>query len=467
MIYTEEKERSHRFALALRMGLPIFFLIVITFFGLFSQPNITFSSLIIFSISLLGVMIYFLFYLIYQSERENITDPISHTFVPDYFFKRFLNCKNRQPQTIVMIVVNNLTSINEQYGIENGNRILWESVKLINQFFTSKGIEKLPVCRFKGGDFFLILDGDKESFIPLIELFLVMYKNHVFDEIEVNFSVVSVDTKTLNTKNELITRLYETYLVNKREVDSDFDEISEPAELEKRILDALNAKRCSIGIQEVKGIEGSFYDTTVKLVDLHQKLIHQSNYLPFLNRIGRLRTLESDLLEKLVRVASEEERKFSVSLSPVTIRNPLFFQHSLQLLQDFPAAKNKIVLVIDEKEYTPKIKRFKEQIAQYRAVGYNIALDHYGGYHTTMLYLKDLDVDYIRFDSLYGRHIKEEGYQNILRGLNTSAHLMNVKSWIGMIEDEEAATIAKEIGIDYIQGNYLGKIATLEQKDER
>lgn len=465
MIYTEEKERSHRFALALRMGLPIFFLIVITLFGLFTQPVITYSSLIILSISLLGVMIYFLFYLIHQSERENITDPISHTFTSDYFFKRYLYKNGKQSQSALLIVVENLSLINEQYGIQNGNSILWESVRLINQFFVSKGIDKLPVCRFKGGDFILILDEEKDLCLPLIELFLIRYKNHLMDEIEVNFGAVCIDTKTLNDKDELITRLYETYLFQKRETGSDFDETSEPADLETRILDALNEKRCSIGIQEVKGEEESFYDTTVKLVDIHQKLIHQSNYLPFLNRIGKLRMLESDLLEKMVHIAQESQQKFSLTLSPVTIRNPLFFQHALQLLQDFPNAKNKIVLMIDEKEYTPKIKRFKEQISQYRAVGYNIALDHYGGYHTTMLYLKDLDVDYIRFDPLYSRHIAEERYQNILKGLNSSAHLMNVKTWIGMIEDEAAASIANAIGIDYIQGNYLGKIATLEEKD--
>lgn len=462
MIYTEEKERSHRFALALRMGLPIFFLLIIAFFGLFTQPNITFGSLIVLSILLLGIMVYFLFYLIYQSERENITDPISHTFTPEYFFNRFLNCDAKQTKTAVMVVIENLTSINEQYGIQNGNKILWESVKLMNQFFTSKGIEKLPVCRFKGGDFILIFEGDKDLYIPTIELFKIIYKNHLIDEIEVNFEAVYVDTKTINDKNELITRLYETYMLQKREVNSEFDEISEPAELEIRILEALDKKRCSIGVQEVRGDNESFFDTTVKLVDLHEKLIHQNNYLPFLNRIGKLRILESSLLEKIVEIAERREQKFSITISPVTMRNPIFFQHALRLLQDFPKAKQNIVLIIDEKEYTPNIKRFIEQISQYRAVGYNIALNHYGSNHTTMLYLKEIEVDYIRFDSLYSRHIKEERYQNLLRGLNMIAHLMKVKSWIGMIEDAEAAEIAKEIGIDCIQGNYLAKITTLE-----
>ena len=70
MTYPEKKEREHRFVLALRMGLPIFFLSTVSLFALLTQHYTTFSSLIVLSIAILGVMIYFIFYLIYQSSRE-------------------------------------------------------------------------------------------------------------------------------------------------------------------------------------------------------------------------------------------------------------------------------------------------------------------------------------------------------------------------------------------------------------
>jgi hypothetical protein len=85
MTYPEKKEREHRFVLALRMGLPIFFLSTVSLFALLTQHYTTFSSLIVLSIAILGVMIYFIFYLIYQSSRENITDPITHTFTSEFF----------------------------------------------------------------------------------------------------------------------------------------------------------------------------------------------------------------------------------------------------------------------------------------------------------------------------------------------------------------------------------------------
>ena len=69
----------------------------------------------------------------------------------------------------------------------------------------------------------------------------------------------------------------------------------------------------------------------------------------------------------------------------------------------------------------------------------------------------------VRFDNLYGKHIKEREYQNIVKGLHIIVQSFGMRSWIRLIEDEEELKIVKSIGIDFIQGNYLGKISTLEE----
>ena len=159
MTYTEQKEREHRFALALRMGLPIFFLSSVTLFALLTQKYTTFASLLILSIALLGIMVYFIFYLIYQSTHENITDSITHAFTSEYFFTLAAKALKKNTQTIMMINVENLWSINERYGIKNGDRALKSTVLKLDRFFRDKGIDKLPIGRYKGGDFLLCLRG--------------------------------------------------------------------------------------------------------------------------------------------------------------------------------------------------------------------------------------------------------------------------------------------------------------------
>ncbi|MDP3300627.1 MAG: EAL domain-containing protein [Sulfuricurvum sp.] len=464
MTYTEKKERSHRFVLALRMGLPIFLMSVIALYALFSQPYSTLTSLIILAVLLFTMAVYFLFFLINQSSYEHITESITYTFTPEYFFKLFYSFAKRKTVTIVMISIDNLLGINERYGVKNGDEVLKNATMQINEFFTSKEIKTLPLCRFKGGDFILLLLGEKEANTALVELFLAKHQETLINEIEVKLSAVLLDTKLIKQPKEIITRLYELQYANKeKNTFTDRDDII-PHELEEAVLEALTSKRYSVALQTVYCDNTSMNETTFKLVNEKGGLIHQSRFIPLLNRIGKMREHESNILEKVVGLASEYKMLYVVNISSVTLRNGLFFQHALELLQRYPDAKNNVIIMMDEKEYCSQIKRFKELIAQYRAVGYKIALDKYGMNHTTMMYLKELDVDYVRFDSLYARHIKEEKYQNIVQGLNITAHLCGAATWMNMIEDEESDKVIQGLKINCRQGNFHGKITVKEEQ---
>src|SRR3989339_189938 len=460
MTYTEQKEREHRFALALRMGLPIFFLSSVTLFALLTQKYTTFASLLILSIALLGIMVYFIFYLIYQSTHENITDSITHAFTSEYFFTLAAKALKKNTQTIMMINVENLWSINERYGIKNGDRALKSTVLKLDRFFRDKGIDKLPIGRYKGGDFLLFLRGEKEQYRPLLELFLSKYQNYVDNEIEIRLEAVMIDSRLSDDIELLTSRLYELH--NDR-IGTEKEEYYSIDELEQEIIEALEEKRFSIGFWPICCDEYTLFDTTVKLIDSNNRFIHQSRYIPVLNRLNKMRLLESDILEKIGELCESQNYNFIVTVSSVTLRNPHFFEHALTLFDRYPLARYKITFLFEEKEYCHQLERFAHQIAHYRKAGYKIGLDRLGGYHTTLLYLKELEVDIVRFDTLYSRNIKKAGYQNILQGLNLSAHLCGAKTWISMIEDSYTDQLCQSLKINYRQGNYLGKILTQDE----
>jgi EAL domain-containing protein (putative c-di-GMP-specific phosphodiesterase class I)/GGDEF domain-containing protein len=460
MTYTEQKEREHRFALALRMGLPIFFLSSVTLFALLTRSYTTLSSLIILSIALLAVMIYFIFYLIYQSTQENITDTTTHTFTPEYFFRLCKRALAKKTQTLVLISVENLWSINERYGVKNGDSALQNTVLKLDTFFTDKKIEKLPICRYKGGDFLLFLPGEKEQYGPLIELLLSKYQNYTNNEMEIRLEAVMLDSRLSDDIELLVSRLYE---LHHDRVSSEKEDIYSINELENEIIEALDKGNFSIGFWPVCCGEYPVFDTTVKLIDSEGRFIHQSRYIPVLNRLNKMRILESDVLEKIGGLCDERNRNFVITISSVTLRNPHFFEHALTLFERYPLARHKITLMFEEKEYCHQLERFAHQVAHYRKAGYKIALDRLGGYHTTLLYLKEMEVDLVRFDPLYTRHIKEAGYQNVIQGLNLSAHLCGAKTWMTMIEDEYTDNLAQSLKINYRQGKYLGRILTAEQ----
>lgn len=286
------------------------------------------------------------------------------------------------------------------------------------------------------------------------------YQNYTLGDIEIRLETVLLDSSVSDNTDSLISRLYELY---HDRIHHEKEEFYSIGELENEIIEALDKKRFSVGFWPTRCDEYSLYDTTVKLVDSEGRFIHQSRYVPVLNRLNKMRELETCVIEYIGHLCDERKQNFVVTISPVTLRNPYFFEHALTLFERFPKARHKITLMFEEKEYSHQIERFAQQIINYRKAGYKIALDRLGGHHTTLLYLKELEIDLVRFDTLYTRHIKEAGYQNIIQGLNLSAHLCGAKTWMSMIEDAGADALVQSLKINCRQGNYLGTILRADQ----
>ena len=88
MLLTKTKEREYRFKLALRMGLPIFGLVLalISHTLITSYENLTLSFYIE-SILVLLFSIYFIFYLIYNGFETKITESVTNAFTREYLYK--------------------------------------------------------------------------------------------------------------------------------------------------------------------------------------------------------------------------------------------------------------------------------------------------------------------------------------------------------------------------------------------
>ena len=467
MLLPEEKERELRFKLALRMGLPIFLLFVIILISFFSfgDGKIPVFFLVI-AISAFAVMIYYIFYLLYQGQEERITDPITHTFSREYLINYFKKQIDKGPYTILLVSVRNLTDINSRYGVKKGDRVLYEVGHWIGTFLKEKEIQRFPIGHYKGSDFLIGLPGTKEKYQNLIDLMCLKFQNRTIDEIEISLTSAIVDTKYSHDIDQLTTRLFEASdekLAYKPAVDE--DEI-DPTELEASVIHAIQKHSFSLMFQIVDEKEtASMLEASVKLINGEGKIIHQNKFMPVIDRLGLTRTFDEMILEKVVKVSENVPHNLilALSLSPSSVRNNSFLERALTLLSNNESARGRIMFILSENDYYDYPKRYNELLQAYRRLGIFIAIDNFGAFKSSMTFLKDLKVDVLRFDNTYGKHIKEKEYQDIVKGLNVVAQGLGLRSWIRMVEDRSQEKIVTSLGIDFVQGNYLGRIASLEE----
>lgn len=467
MFYPEAKEREQRFKLALRMGLPTFSLAFLLIYISLSEFFSTIpAAFYIIAIIVLAILIYFNFYLIYRGIDERITDPISKTFTREYLTKLLKNAIKRGPYTIILISIDNLNDINSRYGTNNGDKVLRVMAERINNYLSDKGFMKYPIGHFKGGDFILGFDGEKFTHKAVLDLMCLKFERENVDDIEVKISGAIVDTNISKNLDHLIARLFEVQ-EETRQTKADDDDGAEfnPTEIESKVLEAINQKQFSLMYQSVyfeQRIE--IYDTSIKLIASNGKYIHQSSYMPVITRMGLQREFDSIVLESVIKVCQEDESNiiFSVSISPTSLRHQNFYDKVQLLFSNNTHIAGRIAFVISEREYYKHIDTFNDILQAYRRMGIFIVLDNFGINYTSLRYIRELEIDMVRFDGSYGKYIESKGYVNILKGFNVTVQSMGMKSWVKMIENESGYISAQRMHIDYIQGNFLSKISPLD-----
>jgi EAL domain-containing protein (putative c-di-GMP-specific phosphodiesterase class I) len=164
------------------------------------------------------------------------------------------------------------------------------------------------------------------------------------------------------------------------------------------------------------------------------------------------------LEQNITNFCNDSNEMIAMNISPSSLRNPKFLAKAKELISRKANIKNRLIFLLNETHYYSQTNRYNSILKAFRDMGVLIAIERLGAIHTSFLYLRDLDIDIVRFDSSYTKDIKNIKYKNIIDGFNIMAHKKGVKTWIKMVESKEIKEEIKELNIDYMQGKYLAPV---------
>ena len=465
MLLPKTKEREYRFKLALRMILPVFALVFALIIHTFiTNSQILNSSFYIESILILVFSTYFIFYLIYKGFDTKITDSVSKSFTREYIYSYLKKeIDNSSEYTLILFSIDNLYEINSRYGLNNGDRVLYETIKWIGEYFKTKDIDNFPIGRIKGGDFIIGLNGGKSQYKTILEMMCIKSEDFKVDDIEIQISGAINDITFSKNIDYLIENLFELQDKSRNSkliIDMSKDEDINPSELEYSIVNAIKREDLVIFTQNIFENEVRvFKECFIKLKTEDEKIIHQKNFMKILDKLRLMSDYDLIVLKKIVELCkSSGSDKFAVHISPTSIRNQTILTKIKDIIYKNEFIKNRIVFIFSEHEYYPRVDKFNLILKQLKDLGIIIAIDRVGSLQTSFLYLRDLDIDIVRFDSFYSKDENSLKYKNIIDGFNIMAHEKGVKTWIKMVEKSDTKDLAKELNIDYIQGKYLSEL---------
>ncbi len=471
MLYSESKERGNRFLIALKMAFP--FLILIIYITLtFNLENSSIYSVILLTI-LIPVYTYYIFYLIYNGFKTSLLDKTTKTFNRKeilYLIQKEI-LKNDDNVVIVLINIVNMYDIDERYGVNNADILLREFAVKMNEFLENYNFKKIPIGRYSGGNFLLIIRHKKKELRHFLTMFSKELKNIGINDIEVkvNFSIIesNYDSKVENVVKKLFNLLDE-----EKDDPLKLPNIK-PNEFEKIIFDAINNEKFILKYQpslNLKTLQIEVYEVLVKLYSKNYGLLSKNQAQKAINFGGFEKLFDKKLFEYLLKELENydcENVFFSVSISPVSLRDNDFRLYLRELFYQKNLKTENIILEINEKNAYEDLKRFNEILIQYKNAGFKIALDNFGGNNCSIEYLKNLPIDFVKFDIQYTKYFNNEKYRKILENLIDLCNSLNVKSMIKFIDKEKLYNEIKEVNPTLVQGFYIAKPKNFNQLTEK
>lgn len=152
----------------------------------------------------------------------------------------------------------------------------------------------------------------------------------------------------------------------------------------------------------------------------------------------------------------------AVNVSGRSLSTPKFVKNLLDLLDEFQDARENILFEVTESAKLVDLDEANRIIQALRQAGHVVCLDDFGAGVSAFQYLSALHVDVVKIDGAYVVDaMKNRRSRALLKAMASMCADLGIKTVAEMIEDEPAADLVRECGIDYGQGYLYGRPSKL------
>ncbi|MFT5111936.1 MAG: diguanylate cyclase (GGDEF)-like protein [Parasphingorhabdus sp.] len=394
--------------------------------------------------------------------------------------------KSRQSLLLCFIDLDHFKIVNDTHGHNVGDRLLSEFAEIMSELFLDQAI----VGRLGGDEFGLLIhENSRQGALSLCDAFINRVSSHHFKHgdrifhtsmsigaVVLDNSVDSIDEALRNAdeccyiakergRNRLHLYSKNDFYLSRRNQNLRWVSLINDA-LDYDQMEAWWQPICaSQNLTEIEWVE-----ILARYRDKNGVIHTAAKFLSPLEQFGVTTKLDLWILEATLKWISKLEITrpkaplCSVNISGRSIGEPEFLDRCLQLVNQFPACKGKLCFEITETFAILNFEVARDFIRKLSEKGHKFALDDFGSGLSSFAYLRELEVNYLKIDGRFIRNIIDnEVDQKMVSSMAEIAHSLNLKTVAEYVESIEQAEKLQQIGIDYLQGNYLGIVKPLSE----
>lgn len=236
-----------------------------------------------------------------------------------------------------------------------------------------------------------------------------------------------------------------------------------------RLQSALEHDEFRLMVQRVQGIRGDrYHEILLRMPGENGELLSPDKFLPVALEFGLSSLVDLWVLERTLQFMAEHRDKLpgqrcAVNLSSSTICRSQFPLDVHRLLKKYGIEAWQMIFEITESSGFGNAELARHTVKQLQKMGCRIAIDDFGTGYASYARLKSIDADMLKIDGSFIRNIADNSldYQIVA----SICHLARMKKMLVVaefVETEAICNALNALGIDYLQGFFIGKPEALE-----
>lgn len=210
-------------------------------------------------------------------------------------------------------------------------------------------------------------------------------------------------------------------------------------------------------IYNVKTNKIEKYEALARLKDENGNIISPFYFLDIAKKSKQYVRVTKKMVRKTIEYFKDKDCEFSINLTIEDIEKKEVSQFILEKLKEHNIA-SKVVFELVESEGIKNFEEVNEFIDKVKELGCKIAIDDFGSGYSNFDYLIKLNANYIKIDgSLIKDILVNKNNQEIVITIIDFAKRQGFKTIAEFVSSEEIFNKVKELGIDYVQGYYIGE----------
>jgi diguanylate cyclase (GGDEF)-like protein len=242
-----------------------------------------------------------------------------------------------------------------------------------------------------------------------------------------------------------------------------------------QLREALDNDRFRLDAQPILPLRGNYgrprFELLIRMLGDHGEIIPPAKFLSSAERYQLMPSIDRwvvrracELLGAYHKTISEESARFAINLSGQSLQDESFLPFVIDQIEKSGLPPNVLCFELTETATIGNLAKAQDFMRTLQNLGCQFALDDFGTGVSSLAYLKDLSVNYLKIDGSFVRDsVQNARSDSMIKAIAQLAKVMCMETIAEYVETDNLRVKMTELGVDYGQGFAMGKSQPLEE----